>query len=291
VEIMKEAVKRRQPFFLGIGFRRPHAPYAAPQKYFELYPPDSIKLPEAAPRGHFANMLPAAVNYPPRSRPLSEREQRELIAAYYACNSYVDAQLKVVLDAVSHLGGWDNTVIVFLGDHGYHLGEHGGLWHKMSLFEESARVPLVVFAPGMKSAGQHCHQLVELIDLYPTLVSLCNLPSREGLDGIDLSAQLNDPSLPTKEAAYTMTTRDESPAQEHAKAMSYQGRTVRTDRWRYTEWDGGKRGIELYDHENDPHEWKNLAESEQHADTLRDLHKRLLAEGKSRPKAEETSGR
>jgi uncharacterized sulfatase len=281
VEIMKEATKRTQPFFLGIGFRRPHAPYAAPKKYFELYSPDSIKLPEATTGGHFANLLPAAVNYPPRSRPLSDREQRELTAAYYACNSYVDAQLKVVLDAVNELGAWDTTVIVFLGDHGYHLGEHGGLWHKMSLFEESARVPLVIYAPGMKASGQSCEQLVELIDLYPTLVSLCKLPNREDLDGIDLSPQLDDPSLPTKAAAFTMTTRDDGPAKEHAKAMSFQGRSVRTDRWRYTEWDDGKRGVELYDHDNDPREWNNLANDPAQADTVRHLRAQLAAQSTS----------
>jgi uncharacterized sulfatase len=235
-------------------------------------------------------LLPAAVNHPPRSRPLSEREQRELIAAYSACISYVDAQLKVVLDAVSEVGGWNDTVIVLLGDHGYHLGEHGGLWHKMSLFEQSARVPLVIYAPSMKAAGQSCDELVELIDLYPTLVSLCDLPTREGLDGIDLSRQLNDPTRPTKDAAYTMTTRDDSPAKDHAKSMSYQGRSVRTDRWRYTEWDDGKRGVELYDHDNDPHEWKNIAADAQLAGVVRELHELLLAEGRTAPKAGETSG-
>ena len=207
------------------------------------------------------------------------------LAAYYACNSFVDAQLKIVLDAVGELGLWDNTVIVFLGDHGYHLGEHGGLWHKMSLFEESARVPLVMYTPGMNAAGQSCHRLVELLDLYPTLVSLCGLPKREGLDGINLSPQLDDPSLRTKNAAYTMTTRDDSPAQDHAKAMSYQGRSIRTDRWRYTEWDGGKRGVELYDHANDPHEWKNLAGVPLHADTLRQLHEFLSDEGQPATKS------
>jgi uncharacterized sulfatase len=151
----------------------------------------------------------------------------------------------------------------------------------MSLFEESARVPLVIYAPGMKAAGQPCEQLVELIDLYPTLVSVCNLPAREGLDGVDLSRQLDDPLRPTKDAAYTLTTRDDSPAKDHAKTMSYQGRSVRTDRWRYTEWDGGKRGVELYDHANDPHEWKNLANDPAHADTLRQLRNHLAAEGKS----------
>jgi uncharacterized sulfatase len=279
VEIMKDAAKRDQPFFLGIGFRRPHAPYAAPQKYFDLYPQENVKLPEAPPDGHFASLLSAAVNYPPRSRPITEREQRELIAAYYACTSFVDAQVQVVLGAVSEMGGWDNTVIVFLGDHGYHLGEHGGLRHKMSLFEESARVPMIVYAPGMKAAGQSCGKLVELIDLYPTLVSLCGLPTREGLDGVDLGAVLNDPTEPTKSAAFTMTTRDDSPAQEHAKVMSYQGRSIRTDRWRYTEWDEGKRGAELYDHDNDPHEWQNLANDPQYAGTRRELRQALLAEG------------
>jgi iduronate 2-sulfatase len=279
VQIMKEAEGRNQPYFLGIGFRRPHAPYAAPRKYFDLYPPESIKLPEKGPSGHFAILLPAAINHPPRSRDLTEREQRELIAAYYACTSFVDAQVQVVLDAVSELDAWDNTIVVFIGDHGYHLGEHGGLWHKMSLFEESVRVPLIVYAPGMKAAGKSCDRLVELIDLYPTLVSLCGIPSREGLDGIELSPSLDDPTKPTKDAAYTMSTRDDSPAKDHSKVMSYQGRSIRTDRWRYTEWDGSKRGVELYDHDNDPHEWKNLAEEPQYEDTMRELHEALLAEG------------
>jgi uncharacterized sulfatase len=203
-----------------------------------------------------------------------------MIAAYYACTSFVDAQVQVVFDAVSELGAWDNTVVVFIGDHGYHLGEHGGLRHKMSLFEESARVPLIFYAPGMKAGRQACDRLVELIDLYPTLVSICGLPAREGLDGIDLSPVLDDPTKPTKDAAFTMTTRDDSPAQDHAKVMSYAGRSVRTDRWRYSEWDGGKRGIELYDHENDPHEWKNLAKEPQYAETLRKLQQTLRAEGK-----------
>jgi uncharacterized sulfatase len=149
----------------------------------------------------------------------------------------------------------------------------------MSLFEESARVPLIVYAPGMKAASKSCHHLVELIDLYPTLVSLCGLPTREGLDGIDLSPVLDDPTKPTKDAAFTMTTRDDSPDQDHSKVMSYQGRSVRTDRWRYTEWDGGKRGVELYDHDNDPHEWKNLANDPQYKNALRELQQALRAEG------------
>jgi uncharacterized sulfatase len=135
----------------------------------------------------------------------------------------------------------------------------------------------------MKAAGQRCERLVELIDLYPTLVSLSGLPYRSGLDGIDLRPVLDDPSRPNKDAAYTMTTRGDSPAQDHSKVMSYQGRSVRADRWRYTEWDGGKRGMELYDHENDPHEWRNLANVPEYAETVEQMKQLLVAEKQAAP--------
>ena len=154
VEIMEQAVGRGEPFFLGVGFRRPHAPFAAPKKYFDMYPPDSIDLPLPVPEGYYEGLPAAAINYPAPEKPLSEKEQRELIAAYYACNSFVDAQVGVVIAAVDRLGIADNTIIVFVSDHGYHLGDHGGFWHKMSLFEEAARVPLIIYAPGMKAAGK-----------------------------------------------------------------------------------------------------------------------------------------
>jgi uncharacterized sulfatase len=278
VELMNQAVNDQRPFFIGVGFRRPHAPFAAPKKYFDLYPPRKIELPDAPPADHFSSLLPAAHNYTPARKPLSAEEQRELIAAYYACTSFVDAQVDVLLKMVDQLGLWENTVIVFFGDHGYHLGEHGGLWHKMSLFEESTRVPLIVYAPGMRAHGQACEQIVELLDLYPTLVKHCGLPTRDGLDGIDLSPLLDDPSRPVKEAAYSLTTRDDSPQPNHEKVMSYQGRSVRTDRWRYTAWNGGKRGIELYDHENDPHEWHNLADKPEHANSILELQRLLSAD-------------
>ncbi|MCA9233571.1 MAG: sulfatase, partial [Planctomycetales bacterium] len=169
VEIMEEAVQSGKSFFVGAGFRRPHAPFAAPAKYFELYPVDKVPLPYSVPADYYAGLPPAAINYTAPDKPLTEREQRELRAAYYACNTFVDAQVGVLLSAVDRLRLWDNTIIVFVSDHGYHLGDHGGFWHKLSLFEESARVPMVMYAPGMKAAGKPCSQLVELIDLYPTL--------------------------------------------------------------------------------------------------------------------------
>ncbi len=208
---------------------------------------------------------------------MSEQEQREVVAAYCACTTFVDAQIGVLLKALDQLKLWDNTVIVLIGDHGYHLGEHNGLWHKMSLFEESARAPMIIYAPGMKAAGKGCEHLVEFIDIYPTLVSLCGLPHRDGLDGIDLSPQLNDPSQPTKGAAYTVVSRSLDPSINSEKRMDYLGRSVRTDRWRYTEWDAGKRGVELYDHAHDPHEWHNMATDPKYADTVRQLHKLLAA--------------
>jgi uncharacterized sulfatase len=220
--------------------------------------------------------LPAAINYPAPKTPMPEQQQRDVVAAYYACTTFMDAQVGVVLDALQRLGLWDNTIVVFIGDHGYHLGEHGGLWHKLSLFEESARVPMIIYAPGMKAKRQPCERLVEMIDLYPTLVSLCNLPFRKGLDGIDLSPLLDDPSQRSKQAAYTVVARAIDPSVNQSQVMDYLGRSIRTERWRYTEWDGGKRGAELYDHETDPHEWHNLANDPKRTSTVAEM-RRLLA--------------
>ncbi len=283
VKYIQQAGNGKKPFFLGVGFRRPHPPYAAPQKYFEMYPPDSVKLADPPPSGYFQTILPAAMNYTPPKKPMTEKEQREVIAAYYASTTFVDAQIGILWQALDRLNLWDNTIVVLIGDHGYHLGEHGGLWHKMSLFEESTRAPLIIYAPGMKAAGKSCDRLVEFIDIYPTLVSLCGLPHREGLDGIDLSPLLDDPSRPSKDAAYTVVSRSTDPSADHEKRADYLGRSVRTDRWRYTEWDGGKRGSELYDHENDPHEWKNLAADTKYGKTVQRLHNLLAAHAKDKP--------
>jgi uncharacterized sulfatase len=277
---MKEAVEQGKPFFLGVGFRRPHAPFAAPKKYFDKYPPESTSPPPSAPPGYAATILPAALNHSWGPRPLTDQETRELRAAYFACNTYVDAQVGVLLQALDDLELWENTVVVFLGDHGYHLGDHGGLWHKSSLFEESCRVPLVIYAPGMKPGGNPCTGLVELIDLYPTLTELCGLKPPENLDGDSLVRLLNDPEQPAKAAAYSLIARNEdrttNPVEVH-----FVGRSVRTPGWRYTEWDDGKQGVELYDHQNDPHELHNLAMDKSHADTAAELHALLLRDGRT----------
>ena len=277
VKIMGEAVSRGDRFFMGVGFRRPHAPFAVPKEYFDLYPPESIDLPRPTPSGYYESLPDAAINYPAPEEPMTDQEQRELIAAYYACNSFVDAQVGVLLAEVDRLGLWDNTVIVFVSDHGYHLGDHGGFWHKLSLFEESARVPLIVYKPEMEAAGRATEQLVELTDLYPTLVALAGLPKRDNLDGINFGPVLDDPAKQTKLAAYSLVARSDRAAADHARHMSYLGRSVRTDRWRYTEWDDGERGVELYDHQDDPRELVNLAEQPELAATRQSLRKLLAA--------------
>lgn len=275
--VAAEAVKlleahRDKPFFLGVGFYRPHVPWIAPKKYFDLYPLDSIRVPKIAaqdretkPRlGLSGQSNPDRPNYG-----LNEQQCREAIRAYYAAVSFVDAQIGKVLDALDRLKLADKTIVVLWGDHGWHLGEHG-MWQKMSLYEESLRVPLIIAAPGMKSAGKGCPRLVESIDVYPTLAELCGLKAPAKLQGRSLCPLFDDPQQTWKEAAFSQVTR----------ANQVMGRTVRTERWRYTEWDDGKQGVELYDHEKDPHEETNLAAEPAQADTrmrLKSLLKQMRA--------------
>ena len=154
---------------------------------------------------------------------------------------------------------WDNTVgVVFLSDHGYHLGEHGGLWHKNSLFEESARIPLIVAAPGHRT-GRRSPRLVELVDLYPTLAQLSGLKPPDTREGTSFVPLLDNPDLRWKLGAFTMQGRGKERT-EAAKDVQFTGRSVRTERWRYTEWEDGRQGVELYDHRTDPDELMNLAD-------------------------------
>jgi iduronate 2-sulfatase len=245
--MLVQLAAEEKPFFLAVGFRRPHQPYAAPKAYFDLYPPEAIP-PLDEPPDHLKRIPALALTYPVGRPNVAQRDRRQVVAAYYACISFVDAQVGLLMQALDELGLWRNTVVVFYSDHGYHLGEHGGLWHKMTLFEQSARVPMIVVAPAAAGNGRACDRPVELIDVYPTLVDLCGLPPVKGLEGRSLRPLLEDPDADWKQAAYTQLRRDD-----------VMGRSVRTARWRYTEWDDGRQGAELYDHDADPHEYSNLA--------------------------------
>ena len=240
------------PFFLAVGFRRPHAPYVAPSKYWDIYDPATLISP--AEPDHVAGIPKPALTRDAEKKKLTVEDWRHVRHGYRAAVSYLDAQVGVLLDALDRLKLWENTVVVFVSDHGYHLGEHGGLWHKMTLFEESARVPLVVAAPGVRPAA--ARGLVELIDLYPTLGELCRVSVPGGLAGASFVPLLVDPVRPGKPAAYTQLTRFSG--KDDPKPV-VTGRSVRTDRWRYTEWDGGTAGAELYDHAADSREYRNLA--------------------------------
>jgi uncharacterized sulfatase len=248
-----------EPFFLAVGFYKPHTPYVAPQKYFDQHPLDKMTLPVVAPGFEKAVPAPALMSTKPWPYfGVTPDQARECKQGYYAAISFVDAQIGRVLDALDRLKLRDNTVVVFWSDHGYHLGEHG-LWMKQSCFEESARVPLIIAAPG-KAAGQTCVRTVELVDLYPTLTELAGVAAPRNLEGASLRPLLENPKAEWKRPAFTQVQRGAFP-----------GHSVRTERWRYTEWDGGEKGAELYDHDADPQELKNLADDAKFAATVAEL--------------------
>lgn len=253
--LMEEKSREGKPFFLTAGFHKPHHPWTAPGKYFDLYPVDRIpKDDEPALQNipEIALMTELTGNPPPRTR-------AEGIAAYYACTSFIDAQVGVLLDAMDRLKLWDNTVVVLFSDHGYHLGDHGGLWAKLTNFERALRTPLIIAAPG-RNTGAACVRTVELIDVYPTLADLCGLEKPGRLEGRSLAPLLERTDGPWDRPARSLVHHKDVP-----------GRSVRTERWRYTEWDGGKQGVELYDHDRDPRELRNLAADSAHAATAAEL--------------------
>ena len=186
---------------------------------------------------------------------MTDQQRKEAIQAYHAATTFMDAQVGRVLESLEHLGLRENTIVVFTSDHGYHLGEHG-LWKKQSLFEQSARVPMIISVPGYKEKARQTNSLSELVDLYPTLASLCDLPIPQHVMGTDLSPLLKKPKNSLNPIALTQVMRVSSKSDRNRK---YKGHTIRTARYRYTEWDRGEQGIELYDHKTDPEEMHNLA--------------------------------
>lgn len=270
-EELETLARGTQPFFLAVGFRRPHTPYIAPQRYFDLYPPEKLPLP-TEPADHLDKLLPVALTYGPHDpRPTAE-ESRVVRAAYYASITYLDAQVAVLLDAMDRLGLWEETIVVLISDHGYHLGEHGGMWHKMSLFEQSCRVPMLIAAP-RQARGESCPRTVEMIDLYPTLLELAGFAVPKHLQGASLVPLLRNPTQAWSRPALTVVSRDQ--LEGRRLGFGLMGRSLRTERFRYTEWDEGRKGVELYDHDHDPEEYMNLAADPRYADVVADLQRRL----------------
>jgi iduronate 2-sulfatase len=247
---------RAKPFFIAVGFLKPHDPWVVPEKYLAMYPQEEQRLPAVpADEQVLGARRGAAMGIP-------AHQERAALSAYSASITFMDAQLGLIIDAMDRRRLWDSTVVLFLGDNGFHAGEHG-LWGKMTLFEESARVPLVIAAPGLvRRPGEATTGLAELVDVYPTLVELCGLPRVEGLAGESLVPLLRSPEAPGRRAAFTMRK-----VGSHRRGLV--ARSVRTDRYRYTEWP--EQGTELYDHEEDPGEHRNLAYEPSQVATIREL--------------------
>jgi iduronate 2-sulfatase len=254
IRLMRETSEK--PFFLGVGFFRPHTPYVAPKKYFDLYPTEELRLPYAPPGDR--DDIPTAAfahNNPVPNYGLEEPVLLAALQAYYACVSFVDAQVGRLLDSLEELGIADETIVVLWSDHGYHLGEHAGIWQKRTLFEEASRAPLIVRIPGAAGNGQPCLRVVEYVDLYPTLLDAAGLPKADGLAGSSLLPLIENPGMPWDSHAITQILR---PADDRFPSP-LMGCSIRTERWRYTEWSEGAEGVELYDHFSDPLEFENLA--------------------------------
>lgn len=254
IKLMEE--KKGEPFFIAAGFFRPHTPYVAPKKYFDMYPLEELRLPYA-PEGDRDDIPVAgfAHNNPVPNYSLEEPILLQALQAYYACVSFVDAQVGRMLDALDELGLAENTIVVFWSDHGYHLGEHNGIWQKRTLFEQGARAPLIMRVPGAEGNGQVCQRIVEFVDIYPTVSDAAGLGVPKDLDGQSLMPLLKNPLAEWNGHAVTQILR---PADDRLETP-VMGCSIRTNRWRFTEWAEGESGTELYDHWADPMEFNNLA--------------------------------
>jgi iduronate 2-sulfatase len=287
-----EAVKRLhalkakgEPFFLAVGFLKPHLPFVAPKKFWDLYDPNTIPLPaiDHLPSGspEFAGHNNSELhNYPgvPKENPIPADFAKTLRHGYYACISYTDAQIGKVLDALDQEGLAGNTIVVLWGDHGWQLGDHG-LWHKHTNFEIAARAPLLISVPQSATAGQKCEAPVEFVDVYPTLADLCGLPVGTGLAGRSLKPYIENPAAPMQKVAISQYPRS---AGKDGPVMGY---SIRDGRYRCTFWrerDGARIiATELYDEQSDPNETVSIADKPESKAIIERLAKNLPPVGSS----------
>ncbi|MCP4257987.1 MAG: sulfatase [Planctomycetes bacterium] len=268
---------KHKPFFIAMGLYKPHLPFNAPKKYWDMYKPEDIKLadnpfiPKDAPSYAMTSWGELRNYYGiPKKGPCSNELARQLIHGYYACISYIDVMVGRLLDELDRLNLRENTVIILWGDHGWKLGEHAG-WCKHTNFELDTHVPMILSVPGMKTAGQRTRALTEYVDIYPTLSELCNLSAPGHLEGLSMVPLLKNPELPWKKAAFSQYPR--------GKVM---GCSMRTKRFRYTEWKNSETGKvmarELYDHRKDPQENVNVAALPEYEENVQRLS-RMLKKG------------
>lgn len=258
VELLQARAKDGKPFFLAVGLVRPHVPLVAPEPFFKPYDPQAMKLPKRI-ENDWEDIPRAGISKNSRRSGLTtELEKQKVLEAYYACVSYMDAQVGKVLNALKKTGLDKNTIVVFTADHGYHLGEHE-FWQKMSLHEESTRIPLIIHVPGRKPGVTPA--LSQQIDIYPTLAELCGLPVPKHVQGKSLVKTFDDPKHIVHEAVYCLRRRNDH--------------LLRTDRWAYIRYGNG--GVELYDMKNDPQQFTNLANDAKQKATVKRLRAKLDA--------------
>jgi len=261
----------QQPFFLAVGFIEPHSPITAPKEYFDRYPLSEIKLPPdfsskfSPPAGFPGGILQKNYDLFMNERVATPEEARKVIQAYYASTSWVDDEIGRLLRELDRLKMGDNTIVVLWGDNGYHLGEKGKWSKHGSMLEDGARTPLIIRAPGAKGNGTACYRIVELVDLYPTLVGLCELPPSDGLDGVSLEPLLEEPDAKWDRTALTVTGN-------HLPV----NRSIRDEQWRYIELGNGQKA--LIDEKNDPVETKNRVDDPECAEVVKRMQARLAAQ-------------
>ncbi len=251
-----------EPFFLAVGFFRPHVPFVAPKPYFEPYPYNKVIMPEKV-EGDWDDIPERGINYVTSiNAQMNETQEKKAVAAYYACVAYMDTQVGKVLNTLKEEGLEDNTIVVFTADHGYHLGEHS-FWMKVGLHEESVRVPLIIKVPGKKPAV--CNSFVELLDMYPTVAELAGLQFSKHLQGKSLVKTLDNPAHQVRDMAFSVTQG---------------GKTflLRDENWAYIQYDeDAASGIELFDMKKDPKQFTNLAALPKYAQVVSDFQEKLRA--------------
>ncbi len=260
------SAKKDKPFFLAVGFHKPHDPFFAPKKYFDMYPLNQCD-PPVLPQGWkapYKHTLPGETAVFDR---FTDQDKREFLRSYYACISFLDAQIGKILKVLEETNQLDNTLIIFFGDHGYHLGEHNW-WNKVTIFEKGTNAPFIMAGQSVGKKGVESNAMLEYIDIYPTLSELFELNETPGyLEGKSFAEVVNDPSKPFRSSVQAVVKRGDM-----------LGRMVKNEKWRYIEWDNGLKGIELYDQVNDPIEYINLAENPEYKGVISEL-KTLLHSG------------